>query len=128
MSSDTDRYPLSTADGKHIPLEIIKPHGFVRKSFTAAGASAQVTIPATIEIISFQATENCIILFDGNASVPADGTLLTSGLYVPNTYRVTVAPIGSYFTVIGETASGLLYCQMIEKWAGLSLSVQSARR
>jgi hypothetical protein len=127
MASTTQRYPLSTADGKSIPLDVIRPLGLLFKTFTSV-VSADIAVPGTCEIISFTATEDCIICFGSAASVPADGSLLSNGVFIPQNLRITVAPTAATFTVIRHTADGYVAVQFIDKWAGLALETQYSRR
>jgi hypothetical protein len=95
---------------------------------TALTVSGQIAIPAGNEIISFSASEDCIIKFGGNASIPVSGTLLVNAVYIPKDMRITVAPTAEYFTVIAPSAVGVLHCQFIDKWAGLALQTQYSKR
>ena len=127
MASTTQRYPLSSPDGDPIPLAVIRPLGLIKKTFTTT-VSAAITIPDSVEILSFLATANCLISFGGTATAPVDGTNQANILHVVKGMRVTAAPTATTFTVIGETTSGILYCQLIDKWAGLALQTQYSRR
>ena len=127
MASTTQRYPLSSPEGTPIPLAIIKPSGFIKKTFTTT-VSGSITIPSAVEIISFLSTANCLISFGGTATAPSDGVNQVNILHVVKGMRVTAAPTATTFTVIGETSSGILYCQLIDKWAGLALQTQYSRR
>jgi hypothetical protein len=127
MPSTSQRYPLSTPDGASIPLDVIRSGGFIRKA-TALTVSASVSIPDSIEIVSFTATEDCLVCFGGTAAVAADGVLQANTVFVRKDSRVTVAPTANNFTVISYTASGYLYCQLIDKWAGLALQTQYNRK
>lgn len=127
MSSTSQRYPLSTPDGISIPFDVIRPSGYLYVN-TALTVSGQIPVPAGNEIISFSASEDCIIKFGGNASIPVSGTLLTDAVYIPKDMRITVAPTAEYFTVIAPSAVGVLHCQFIDKWAGLALQTQYSKR
>lgn len=127
MSSKTQRYPLSTPDGIAIPFDVIRPIGFIRKA-TGLAVSGVVDIPEDCEIISFTATEDCLVCFGGTAIVAADGVLQPDTLFIQKGTRVTAAPTFPTFTVIALSAGGYLYCQLIDKWAGLALNTQYKRR
>lgn len=127
MSSKSQRYPLSTPDGIAIPFDVIRPYAFIRKT-TALAVSAVVNIPDAIEIISFAATEDCIVCFGGTAIVAPDATIQLNTVFIQKGTRVTVAPTANTFTVIATEAAGFLYCQLIDKWAGLALQTQYDRR
>lgn len=127
MSSKSQRYPLSTPDGIAIPFDVIRPYGFIRKA-TATAVSATVSIPDVTEIISFSATEDCIVCFGGTAIVASDGALQLNSVFIQKGTRVTVAPTFNTFTVISLSVAGYLYCQLIDKWAGLALETQYNKR
>ncbi len=127
MANTTQRYPLATPDGRAIPLDVVKPVGFLQKAFTTA-ASGTLTLPSNVEVLSVFASADCYIQFGGTAAVPADGVVVTNLLYVPKNMRITAAPPATTFTVIGKTTSGTLNVQLLEKWAGLILDVQQKRR
>ena len=127
MSSTTKRYPLSTPDGKPIPLDVVKPVGLVVLPFTAV-VSAAIAVPSDNEIISFYATEDCYIQFGGVAAVPASGVYTANMLLVKKSFRLTVAPPSATFTVISAGTNGTLQAQFIDKWASVVLATQTARR
>lgn len=127
MPSTTQRYPLSTPDGISIPLDVIKPHSFIRKA-TALSVSGSISIPDVVEIISFAATEDCYICFGGIATIASDGVLQPNVVFVQKGTRVTVAPTANNFTVLALDTAGYLYCQLIDKWAGLALQTQYTKR
>lgn len=127
MSSTTQRYPLSTPDGIAIPFDVIRPTGFIRKAFDVT-VSVAVAIPSDCEIISFTATEDCLVCFGGTAIIGADGALQADTVFIQKGTRVTVAPTAETFTVISYSVAGYLYCQLIDKWAGLALNTQYKRR
>jgi hypothetical protein len=128
MSSTSQRYPLSTPEGVAIPFEIIKPHSYLKKSFTAGSASSAVAVPADVEILIFSSNEDCIVKFGGTASVPADGVSQADVICVEKDVRIAVAPNADTFTIIGETVAGALRVQFIQKWAGLAVTTQYKKR
>ncbi len=127
MPSTTKRYPLSTPDGSYIPLDVIKPNGLILLSHSAV-VSASISIPEDIEIISFLSSTDCLVNFGGTASVPADGVLSQNTVLIPADMRISVAPTSTTFTVISYSDSGIISCQLIDKWAGLTLETQQQRR
>jgi len=128
MSSSTQRYPLSTPEGSAIPLDIMKPHSFIRKAFTANVVSSAIVVPADVEILSLTANADCIICFGGTAVAPVDGISYSKTLYLDKCTRIIVAPNADTFTVLGLGVAGILNIQMVEKWAGLALSKQLSGR
>ncbi len=128
MSSDTKRYPHSTADGRAIPFEIMKPYGLVPLSFVTASASGLINVPTEIEIISVLVTEDAIIKFGGSAAMPANGVLEEDMAFLKKNSRTSIAPPAATFSIRGVTSAGQAYIQFIENWAGLSLEVQTRKR
>lgn len=127
MASTTQRYPLSTPEGSAIPLEIMKPHSFMQKSFGAVVTAAQ-NVPDGVEIMSITVTENCLIRFGAAAVAPVDGVNYPDTVLIEADARVCIAPKAATFTLIGLTSSGTAYVQFIEKWAGLALTKQLTGR
>ena len=127
MASTTKRYPLSSPNGQPIPLDVVKPLGFLKKSFSAV-VSGDISIPPECELISITTTENCYIAFGGIAAVPADGVYVGSLLYAKKGLRMTVAPPADVFTVIRDTADGELQVQFLDKWASVTLATQNAKK
>lgn len=127
MSSTSQRYPLSTPDGISIPFDVIRPSGYMYVN-TALTVSGNIAIPAGCEIISFTTTEDCIVRFGANASIPVSGAVLGDAVHIPREMRITVAPTAEFFTVIAEGTEGVLRCQLIDKWAGLALQTQYQKR
>lgn len=128
MPSTTQRYPLSTSDGTAIPLEIMKPHSFVQKSFLQASATAAQPVPTGVEIMSITVSEDVILRFGAAAVALADGVNYPDTVLVKAGTRVCIAPKADTFTLKGFTANGLAYIQYIEKWAGLALAKQLTGR
>ena len=78
-----DLYPLATPEGRAIPLEVIRPLGFVRIPTDAS----VYTVPelATFDVLLFWADVNTYIRFDGSPAIPpTDGNFVSNRLYVPN--------------------------------------------
>lgn len=121
------RYPFATADGIAIPSDIIKPLGILRQTFSHLIATVPVAIPAAVEVISFLATEDCIVVFGAEAAIPTNAIMLADALFVPANMVVQAAPPLSNMSVIGLTASGNLVAQFIESWAGLTRTTQLTR-
>lgn len=132
MTDLVGRYPFSTADGKSIPLDIVRPAGCLMLP-VALTASAALTVPANIEAFTVFCTEDCILTFHATApvaSVPASGVLAVDSFYLPKGLIITLSPpIGKQlFSVIGVTAAGEFVAQFLESWSGLALQSQQARR
>lgn len=127
------RYPFSTADGKAIPLDIVRPHGTIKKSFTNASPTAALSCPSTIEVFSILTTADCIVKFaasSASAAALSDGVLATDTIYIPADILTVISPpIGKKsFSIIGDSETGTAIIQFFEKWSGLSLQSQQNRR
>lgn len=127
MTTEAERYPLSTQDGEAIPLEVIRPRSFLRKSFTSEEASAVLTIPDGVNLMVVSTDADCFIRFGTTASIPADGVLISDTLLLAREMQICVSPIADTFTIIGDTEAGTLNVQFIETWAGLSLETKTRR-
>lgn len=133
MSEPDKRYPLSSPEGRAIPLEIIRPYGCLTKSFTAIGSTASITIPAEISIMSVLADEDCIIQFatsSASAEALVDGTVQANAAFVPAGIIIVLSPaqgLGT-FAIRGIANSGSAKIQYIDRWAGLALASQFIRR
>lgn len=121
-------YPLSTFDGEAIPYEIIRPIGLIRQDFTDV-VSAAVTIPAATELIAFFSTNHCIVRFNGNAEVPANGVHVTNQIVIPAYTYMNVDHNGAAtLTVIGlQDPGGMLFVTTVKRWHDMKKSVQFTR-
>lgn len=127
MPSTSQRYPLSTPDGISIPLDIVRPHSCMLIDFTLVVSTA-INVPTGIQVMSMTASEDCVISFGGTAVDPVSKTLYTGSFIVERDQRITVAPIATTFTVIGESVPGTLRINFLDVWAALSLETQQRRR
>lgn len=133
MADLKGRYPLATADGQSIPLDVIRPHGCIEKSFATGASTAAMDIPATIDVFSIIVTEDCIIKFAAaaaSASALSDGVLATDVMkIVAGLVTFISPPIGKRsFALRGTLNSGTASINFYENWSGLSLSSQPTRR
>ncbi len=126
----TQRYPLSTADGKAIPFDVMKPYGVIHRNFNNVGASAAMAVPTGIEIMSIEATQDMILNFGGTAAQPTPGVISTNCIIVRKNTLMVVSPTAATFTVRGLDGDpeGMAYIHFISNWAGLSLDVQTRKR
>lgn len=127
MSTPSEVYPFATQDGKAIPLDILKPSSFVYFSFVSA-AKTDIVIPQTSSVAIFLASETCLVSFEASLVGITAGVEYTKTLLVPKDVIVASVIQGLTAQVRGLTASGSLYVQLIEKWAGLSLEKQYGRK
>ena len=84
MSFDPeDLYPLATPEGRAIPLEVIRPLGFVRIPTDAM----VYTVPelTAFDVLLFWAEVDAYVRFDGSSAVPPTaGNFVSNRLFVPN--------------------------------------------
>ena len=129
MTTPSDLYPLSTIDGKEVPLEVIKPIGIMIASFSSS-PSSPVAIPDASKLIGISSTEDCFVLFaNATISVPANNTYVSGVLFVPADTIITVIPSAAYYSVVSASSNnGTLTLQFLETWHGLALPTQFVRR
>lgn len=123
-------YPFSTKEGAVIPLDIIRPSGIMRKNFITASASVSDSLVALTPVIILEATADCFVRFNAAATVPVSGspsTIISDQIFVQAGRAVVCSPKSPNFTVIGDTAAGVLTIQLIEQWAGLGHEVSYSR-
>lgn len=124
-----NRYPLSTPDGKAIPLDLIKPLGVLRLSFTAAAHNSQ-TLPSAYQdkIFTAYSTEDCYLDFKATPAAVIDDVVSTDTLFIPAGVLIAFISNSLYIAARGSTASGIVQIQIIDIWAGLLLESQVNRR
>ena len=128
MTAPIDLYPLSTKEGNAVPLDVIRPNGVIRKSFTSTGTSP-IALPNDTDIYSLFATENCYVLFaDATITLPADGSFEDDILYVPVNTQIMIRLPDVHFSVISASSrSGELVLQSCITWHGIALASQFVR-
>lgn len=120
-----NRYPLSTVDGKAIPLEVIKPLGVIRLPFTATAFNVQVLSDAYEDkILMLSSSEDCYLDFAAAPTSPVDDVVLPSMVFVPAGVLIACVTNSVYLNVIGVSTSGILHIQLVDTWAGLALETQ----
>ena len=133
MADIEGRYPFSTADGKSIPLDIIRPYGILKKSFLSASSTAALTCPTAIEVMTLISDSDCIIQFAAAAAVASalsDGVLKNDAIFVPADILTVISPpLGKKsFAIIGDSENGVAVIQFLQTWKGLSLASQVSRK
>ncbi len=132
MADVAARYPISTPTGEAIPLDVVRPVSALRKTFASGAATAAIALTSTIDVIIVYATQDMWVAFAASApvaAVPADGTLTADLFFVPAGMHMTISPpIGKRsISLIGDTAAGIAYIQLLENWSALALSSQLTR-
>jgi hypothetical protein len=133
MTDIKGRYPLSTGDGKDIPLEVIRPTRLVMLGIVNNSPSTSFQLDTTAAIFSFFSDVDSVVKFAVSSAVAptlAMATSLEDCLFIPaNTMVIASPPIGKYnISVTSNKGSGRLVVQELETWSGLALASQYARR
>lgn len=124
-----NRYPLSTPDGKAIPLDLVKPLGVLRLPFTSASYNAQ-SISAIYQdkIFTAYSSEDCYLSFAASPTTVVDNTVAPDILFVPAGVMIAFTTNSLYLAAQGVSASGTVHIQVVDIWAGLLLETQVNRR
>lgn len=122
------RYPLSTASGQAIPLDVIKVLGLIRLPFTAAAFNSQ-TLNAAYQdkLFAAYATEDCYIDTRAVPVLLVDNVTETDLIFIPAGVMVVFISNSLYLTARGVLTSGTLHVQIIDTWAGLVQETQLTR-
>lgn len=123
MPNPTDLYPFATADGKAIPLDIIRPSALLRKE-----TAGLITVPAQYKVAIFYSIGGDSTVVGGTAAVPiVNDTILEDVLYIP-AGGLVIASLPSSSLYMQPGAGAILVVQFIEKWAGLAVTPQTGRK
>jgi len=133
MPSPAKRYPLSTADGRYIPLDVIRPNSFVRLPFLLATGTAPIQVPMDVELLKVRATADCIMQFFASSTVAVtivDGTSKDATIFLPANIDIIISPPvdKSWCSFIGQAAGGNIFISFLESWTALALQSQITRR
>ncbi len=118
-------YPLASSDGKDIPFDVLKPVGLAYYSFNA-GSPTEIALPASAELATIFATADAVVFF-GTAALPLN-SYADGALFVPANTIVTAQLPATTLKIKGITFSGLVYIQVVQKWAALALPRQFEKR
>lgn len=129
MSNVSNRYPLSTADGKAIPHAALRPKSLCLLALSTT-VSSYVTYSSSVKLLVLISDVDCIIKFSNStaASVPSNATVLSDSLFLPKNTLMTVAPIETRLSAITIAGTGTLKITEAEPWSGLGLEHQFTRR
>lgn len=133
MANIPNRYPLATADGQAIPLDVVRPNSSVQLSLTTGAGSTALSLPASTEVMVILATKDCLIQFAASAAVATayvSGTLKADSFFIPANTLIVLSPIPekTSFSMIALAEAGSAYINFLEKWAGMALQSQFNRR
>ena len=125
MTAPSQLYPLSSQDGKAIPLEICAPLA-LRSYVLVANTKKDIVIPADWVIGWLYSDVDCVFSHS-DTDLPAalvDGTVYTSASFVPKKTPMAIKWIPGDASVL-PLASGRIYLHKIEKWAAFVQSKQT---
>ena len=133
MSNVSKRYPLSTADGKYIPLDVIRPLSSLKIATSNSVGSASIEIPADIELLRVKSSVDATIQFFSVSTIITAmvlGTAKQNALFLPaNEVIIISQPINkNWFSIINDAAAGNCVIEYLECWNALSLQSQITRR
>jgi len=118
--SATELYPLSTQDGKHIPLDVVRPLGLTTFTVTLNDAT-NIVIPALYNLVWVYSTVSCVLAMPGLLlpSALVSGTDYADSVFIPADTLMTLVVTPGDCMVLGLSGSGTLYMNSIEQWAAL---------
>ena len=133
MANIPNRYPLATADGQAIPLDVVRPNSSVQIALVIGAGSAALSLPTSTEVMVVYTDNDCLIQFAASAAVATAyvaGTIKADSFFIPASTLVVLSPIPEKpsFSLIGITAAGIAYINFLEKWSGMALQSQFNRR
>lgn len=133
MANIPNRYPLATADGQSIPLDVVRPNASVQLALTTISGSASLSLPTATEVMVVYSTRDCLIQFAENAAVATaytPGTIKADSFFIPASTLLVLSPIPekTSFSLIALTEAGIAYINFLEKWSGMALQSQFNRR
>ena len=127
MTAPVDIYPLSTAEGTAIPLEVISPTGYMFIYFSSTPTNV-IALPASSDMIILNSDEDCILRFSNNlATFPEEAKFTPDTLYLRKNMQVVVYPQQKFLSVRRLILDGTLHLQFIDTWHGLALASQYER-
>ena len=133
MANIPNRYPLATADGQSIPLDVVRPNSSVQLTIATGAGSTSLSLPASTEVMVIYATKDCLIQFAESAAVATpytSGTIKADSFFIPASTLMVLSPIPekTSFSLIALAEAGIAYINFLEKWSGMALQSQFNRR
>ena len=126
MADVLGRYPLSTADGRAIPNDTIRPKA-VYRIFASITPTSELAVTPGYKTVVLYSDVDCFVKFGGTASVPST-TPVTDELFLPAGTVMTVSPEQMKISVCTQAGSGYLHVTLVATWSALSLELQNSRR
>jgi len=126
MADVRGRYPLSTADGRAIPNDTIRPKALYKIALTTS-ATSELTLTAGYKTVVLYSDIDCYVKFGGTAAVPST-TPVSDELFLPAGTIMTVSPEQMKISAAALTGTGSLFVTLVATWSALSLELQNSRR
>lgn len=122
-------YPLSSEDGKAIPLDIILPLGALL-SVVGANDETLVVIPPEYQTVSIWCDIDILLDFTNTETYPILGAMDNALFVHKDTVISALLPNAGNVRAIPLVAdeAGTLRIQQVQKWAGLGLARQLVNR
>jgi hypothetical protein len=121
-------YPLATTDGESIPLDVISPIELWKFILTASTASDVETLTTLNCLLGVKASVDSILRFGATVvAVPVSGDKLADCVFIPAGTILIVQPTSLSFSVM-PLADGIIWVQVMQKWAALSQTLLFERR
>lgn len=120
-------YPLSTQDGKNIPLDVIRPKSLVSYGFKGDAATA-ITIPAGFALCWAYATQDCFLCI-APVNLPSslvDGTPYPFTVFIPAGTPIVIMVVPGQASLLGFGSQGTLILNWVEQWAALAQQQQTS--
>jgi len=133
MAIVSNRYPLSTADGKYIPSDILRPTKAVKHTTSNSVGTTAKEIPSSIDLIRVRSSVDASIQF---FSISTAATALVDAEDKPYTIILAAGefvllspPIGyRWYSIINDSVAGVCTVESLECWNALALQSQITRR
>lgn len=118
-------YPITTQDGRPIPMEIVKPSSLIYWELVS-GVEKVVTIPAGFAVCFVVTTANCFIRnADVTFGAVAEDTEYADAILLPADNVVTLNLTPGAGRRIYPLSDGVIYLSAVKQWAAMVQDMQS---
>ena len=118
-------YPLTTQDGRAIPLDIVKPSSLIYWNLVK-DTEKTVVIPAGFEVCFAFSTAHCYLRnADVAIGVPAEATEYTDTMLIVSDSILTLNLTPGAGRRIMPLGDGVIYLSAVKQWAALVQDIQS---
>lgn len=129
MNTPRGAYPFSTADGRFIPLDIIKANSLAILPVSVTPSSVVVPADATDVALVYSTVDTYIRMNSSTAPSITEGAFLAGVLYVPANHAMVVSlEAGTLQAVAAGAESGTLRIQQIVKWGAFDTRANNTKR